>query len=255
MPKICGNLRNLWQKDSFFFCRSLHRFAQIVKTDKKMKQLLFFVFVNCQLLFLNCFAQDTEEIPQPPSQIKQFKHSIKAGAGLPVILSNSPFKKTMDGVYSVNGSADFSLYKPIIAGVYYGYAMFDNAELKGNKGRRPDVTKGYFSSAGASIGYEKFISENKVISISANSGYSWINYKRAVSFTDTVTNLLKTEALTMGITASYSIIIEETGGIGFFVSYRYLDNIFEPKKILFVAEESEKKTQILSIGVLFLFGF
>lgn len=200
-------------------------------------------------------AQEEGELPPEPSQVKQFKHSVKAGAGLPVIVSNYPFRKTMDGVYSVGGSADFTVYKPVIAGVYYGYAMFDNAELKGNKGRRPDVTKGFISTAGASIGYEKFIGEDRVLSVSASSGYSWIHYKRAVSFTDTVADLYRTEALNLGITASYSIVIEETGGIGFFISYRYIDNIFEPGKVLFVYEESKKKTQLLSLGILFTFGF
>lgn len=216
---------------------------------KRAVQFVFFLFS----FYLN--AQETEEEVLPLSQIKQFKHSVKAGAGLPVILSNYPFRKTMDGIYSVGGSADFTIYKPVIAGVCYSYSMFDNAELKGNKGRRPDVTKGFISNAGVSIGYEKFINEDKVISVSANSGYCWINYKRAVSFTDTVTNLYRTEALNVGVTASYSIIIEETGGIGFFISYRYIDNIFDPKKVLFTYEGSRKKTQLLTLGVLFTFGF
>lgn len=211
---------------------------------------LIFLLFPCQVN-----AQDAEELPPEQSQVKQFKHSIKAGAGLPVIISNYPFRKTMDGVYSVGASADFTVNKPVIAGIYYGYAMFDNAELKGNKGRRPDVTKGFFSTAGVSIGYQKFVREDRVISVSANSGYSWIHYKRAVSFTDTVTNLYRTEALNLGITASYSIIIEETGGIGFYASYQYIDNIFEPGKVLFVYGESKKKTQLLSLGILFTFGF
>lgn len=161
----------------------------------------------------------------------------------------------MDGVYSVNGSVAFTVFRPLIAGVNYGYAMFDNAELKGNKGRRPDVTKGFISSAGAIVGYEKIFGEDRVVSVTANSGYSWIHYKRAVAFTDTVTNLFRTEALNFGLTASYSIIIEETGGIGFYISYGFVEDVFLASRILLVAEESRKKTQLLTLGVLFTFGF
>lgn len=218
-----------------------------------MKRFLFLIF------FFHWFSlpaqQPADEVPEPPPDVKQYRHSVKLAAGLPLILFNAPFRKAMDGIYYVNGAVDFSLYKPIIAGVYYGYMMFDNADLKGNKGRRPDVTKGFFSIAGASIGYEKFIDHNKVITCSVNSGYSWIHYKRSVSFTDTVTSLLKKEALNLGITAGYKIVIEETGGIGFFISYRYLDYIFEPGKLMLIYQESRKKTHLLSLGVLFSFGF
>ena len=219
-----------------------------------MKPFFFFLF-SFFFLLSSSFAQEPEPVAEPPLQIKKFRHSVKICAGLPVILSNVPFRKSMDGIYSVNGNADFAIYQPIIAGVFYNLAMFDNAEQKGNKGRRPDVTKGFIQSAGVSIGYEKFIDDNKVISVTANSGYSWLNYKKSISFTDTVTNLLRTEALNIGFTASYNIVIEETGAVGFYISYRYVDSIFEPKKIEFTEEESDKKIQFLTLGVSFVIGY
>lgn len=217
-----------------------------------MKKLFFLYFTFLSLI---SFAQEPEQKAEPSLQIKKFKHSVKISAGLPIILSNEPFRKSMDGIYSVNGCADFSIYQPIIAGVFYNLSMFDNAEQKGNKGRRPDVTKGFIQSAGVSIGYEKFIEDNKVISITANCGYSWLNYKKSISFTDTVTNLLRTEALNFGITAAYSIVIEESGAIGFFLSYRYADSVFEPKKIDFLYDESEKKIQFMTLGIVFVLGY
>lgn len=217
-----------------------------------LKAILFLVF-TC-FICDNIFSQEIPDEP-PTMQVKQFKHSVKAGAGLPVILANEPFKETMEGVYSVLGSADFSIYSPLIVGVYYGYSMFDNAELKGNKGRRADVTKGFFSIAGASMGFEKFIDENKVISACISSGYSRIKYKRSISFTDTITNLYQTEAFNLGITTSYSLVIEETGAIGFFASYRYIDSNFKPEKVQFLARESEKKTHLLTVGILFIYGY
>lgn len=223
-----------------------------VRSSEPVKSILFLIFM---LLFSPAFlSQEPSEEP-PALQIKQFKHSIKLGAGLPVIISNEPFRESMDGVYSVQGQADFSIYKPVTAGLYYGYAMFDNAELKGNKGRRADVTKGFFSTAGASLGYEKFIDENKLLSISVNSGYSWIRYKLSISFTDTVSNLHRTEAFNLGLTAGYSLIIEETGGIGFYASYKYIDTVFNPAHLGFSNALNDNKTHLLTLGILFLFGY
>ena len=220
------------------------------------KMKLIICFITSLWYISTGFSQETlEPVVSGHTPVKQYKHSIKAGAGLPLIISNVPFRNAMDGIYSVHCAADFRLHRPVVAGLYYNYAMFDNADLKGNKGRRTDVTKGLFSSAGISLGYEKFISENKVVSVTGNSGYGWIDYRRSVSMTDTVSNLYKTEALIFGLTAGYSIVIEETGGIGFYLSYRYVNDSFDPAKVLLIGEGSVQKTQFLTLGVIFTYGY
>lgn len=188
---------------------------------------------------------------QEDNNKSMFRRSVKVGAGIPVIVSSESFRSLMKGIYTVNGAFDMVLFNNLLVGIEGGNTLFDNSNFR----LKPDVTKGYFTTAGMRIGYEKFISQTSLITVVAEGGYTWLDYRLSNNTKDSTFNLMSAQALQFSCTVSYNVIIEETGGVGGFIRYNVIDSTFDPKLLKLIGDKTEGIYQFISMGIMFMIGF
>lgn len=195
--------------------------------------------------FSGAYSQDKDD------NKPMFRRSVKIGAGIPVVVATESFRSLMKGIYTVHGVFDMTIVKNLILGAEGGNSMFDNANFR----LKPDVTKGYFTTAGIRTGYEKFLSETSLLTAVLEGGYSWLNYRLSKNINDSVFYLMDEQALQFSCTISYNVIIEETGGVGGFIRYNVIDSTFDPKALKLTGDKTEGLYQFVSLGIVFMLGF
>ncbi|MBI2270533.1 MAG: autotransporter outer membrane beta-barrel domain-containing protein [Bacteroidetes bacterium] len=174
---------------------------------------------------LACFsvkAQITEGI---------YRFDTRINGLVPHPLSNKAFKSTFIGVYSVSGSQNVQLFKNFYAGICGGNSLYKiptNKLVAGNGYRLSNQFQ--LNWAGLNIGYDYYFTPHGFLSTSISIGQSFGKFSSIQTITPaTIKDEFNTAYLQ--ITENINFILEDHFGIGFLVSYTYINHSFDPADI------------------------
>ena len=180
-----------------------------------------------------------------------FKGTLRASCDIPNPTSNAAFRKSFVGVYEINASFNYTIYK----GLYLG-TTFKNGLFKMPSSKILEInTKAETYNYGGKIGYEHFLSETILFSFSMNGGRNFTKYTSVIC-----TNLAENKPHQYNSTyfepeLNIYFFIEDNIAIGINISEMFLQKPFDPYAICldehsftYTPQEITGVTSYLSFG-------
>lgn len=160
-----------------------------------------------------------------------FRFDTRINGLVPHPLSNKAFRNTFIGVYTVSGSQNVQLFKNFFVGICGSNSLFKiptNKAVASNGYRLSNLFQ--LNSAGLNIGYDHYIVPQVFLSTSISIGQSFGLYT-SIQTVNPVPIKDKFSAGYIQIMSNINFILEDHFGIGFLVSYTYVNYAFNPYDI------------------------
>lgn len=187
---------------------------------KKTKQLLFIFCV-----VLNSLAIQAQEFGS------KFRLDTRINGLVPHPLSNKALTNTFVGVYTVSGSENIHLFREFFVGIHGENSVYKvptNKIVATNGYRLSDLFQ--LNSVGLNVGYDYYFSATGFLSTSVSLGESFGKFT-AIEMVKPVPVNNTFNAGYVQVTSNINFTLEDHMGIGFLVSYTYVNYSFNPYDI------------------------
>ncbi len=212
--------------------------------------LLKYIFLILTFLVVNALHS------QENSLINNPKNSFNLELGFPGTLANDAFRKQYNGLINVKTAYTRNIFKNIIIGAYGDMYSFDSSNSDSAQiSTKRQLLKNISYSYGALLGFQKKYDNKSTLSVYINVGYTHSEFKRVEVISDKVLNSYKDNGANYGISANWTILIEETFGVGPYIGYQLNRMVYEPGKLEVTANRNLKNKQQILFGLAMNFGF
>ena len=176
-------------------------------------------------LCFTCFYANAQFIENP------FRLDTRINVLVPHPISNKAFRNTFIGVYSISGSQNLQVFKNLYVGVFGGTSLYKiptNKAVASNGYKLSNLFQ--LNSAGLNIGYNYYVTPLVFFSNSLSIGQSFGTFTSIQTVTP-VTIKDKFNAPYFHIASNINFVLEDHFGIGFLISYTYVNYSFNPYDI------------------------
>jgi hypothetical protein len=180
---------------------------------------------------------------------------------VPHPLANKALSKTFVGVYSVSGSENIQLFKNFFVGFCGSNSLYKIPTNKGvsvNGYRLSDLFQ--LNSAGLNVGYDYYFSPKGFLTTAISLGQSFGKFTAIEMYTPVPVNA-KFSAGYIQLTENLNFILEDHMGIGFLISYTYVNYSFNPYDIAldqfkgYTSGDLDGAIQVFEVGFNLYFGY
>jgi hypothetical protein len=173
------------------------------------------------VLFLSLFSNAQQSKKLLP------KVNIRGGCTIPRNTSSQAFRVSFLGLYDAGLSVNVRIFDNFVVGLGYNNAMFNCSSLFKNIGltTRLQVHDGLIR-----LGYDKFLTEKRFLSLSISTGYSYNNYTSVVAIQDSLNRKYPTSFTGTFIRPEITInfLVEDNFAFGATLAYNYRMYYYDP---------------------------
>ncbi len=183
------------------------------------------------------------------------RFNTRIGGLVPHPISSKGFKNTFIGVYSVSGSQNVHLFKNFYAGICGSNTLYKipTNKLVSSNGYKLDHMF-QLNSAGVNVGYDYYFSPTGFLSTTITVGQCFGKFTSLQTITPTIIHD-KFQSSYIQLSSNINFIIEDHFGIGFILSYTYVNYAFNPYDIALNQFKSYKESELQAAISFFEAGF